>query len=52
MPSIPEMGSVWTPWGVAEAQIIGGADASSTWTKMVGDLTTTINKGATGSSSK
>lgn len=52
MPSIPEMGSVWTPWGVAEAQIIGGADASSTWTKMVGDLTTTISKGATGSSSK
>lgn len=38
MPSIPEMGSVWEFWGVAEAAIIGGADPATTWTKMSDDI--------------
>jgi arabinogalactan oligomer/maltooligosaccharide transport system substrate-binding protein len=38
MPSIPQMGSVWEFWGVAEANIIKGADPASTWTKMAADI--------------
>ncbi|MEZ3161706.1 maltose ABC transporter substrate-binding protein [Microbacterium sp. BWT-B31] len=38
MPSIPEMGSVWEFWGVAQANIIKGADPVSTWTKMADDI--------------
>lgn len=38
MPSIPQMGSVWEFWGVAEANIIKGADPVSTWTKMADDI--------------
>jgi arabinogalactan oligomer / maltooligosaccharide transport system substrate-binding protein len=30
LPAIPEMASVWDPWGKAEAAIIGGADPTST----------------------
>ena len=29
LPAIPEMATVWDPWGKAEAAIIGGADAAS-----------------------
>ncbi|WP_405375337.1 MULTISPECIES: extracellular solute-binding protein [unclassified Microbacterium] len=42
MPSIPEMGSVWDLWNAAQVQIIKGADAEQTWTKMVSDLEATI----------
>lgn len=38
MPSIPEMGSVWDFWNAAQAQIINGADPSSTWTTMIENL--------------
>jgi arabinogalactan oligomer / maltooligosaccharide transport system substrate-binding protein len=30
LPAIPEMATVWDPWGKAEAAIIGGADPAST----------------------
>jgi arabinogalactan oligomer/maltooligosaccharide transport system substrate-binding protein len=30
LPAIPEMGQVWSPFGVAEAAIVGGADVKST----------------------
>lgn len=30
LPAIPEMATVWDPWGKAEAAIIGGADPTST----------------------
>jgi arabinogalactan oligomer/maltooligosaccharide transport system substrate-binding protein len=43
MPSIPEMGSVWEFWGVAEAAIIGGADPAATWTKMAEDIQAKID---------
>lgn len=32
LPAIPEMASVWDPWGKAEAAIIGGANPASTTT--------------------
>ena len=39
MPSIPEMGSVWSFWGVTEAQIISGqVDPVTGWEKMVADI--------------
>jgi arabinogalactan oligomer/maltooligosaccharide transport system substrate-binding protein len=39
MPSIPEMASVWTFWGVTEAQIISGAaDPVTAWDKMISDI--------------
>lgn len=39
MPSIPEMGAVWTPWGKTEAQIIAGdVDPSEAWAKMISDI--------------
>ena len=42
MPAIPQMGSVWQFWGVAEAAIINGADPASTWQKLVDDVTAAI----------
>lgn len=42
-PSIPEMGSVWDSWGVAEAEIIKGADPTATWTKMAEDIQAKID---------
>ena len=42
MPSIPEMGNVWDVWNAAQVQIIKGADAAGTWSKMVADLEATI----------
>jgi len=39
MPSIPEMGSVWSFWGVTEAGIISGAlEPEAAWNKMVEDI--------------
>lgn len=39
MPSIPEMGSVWSFWGVTEAGIVSGAqEPVAAWTKMVSDI--------------
>ncbi len=39
MPSIPEMGSVWSFWGTTEAGIISGAiEPVSGWEKMVTDI--------------
>ena len=40
MPSIPEMGSVWSFWGVTEASIISGKadDPAAAWDKMVSDI--------------
>ncbi|MFD6178709.1 MULTISPECIES: sugar ABC transporter substrate-binding protein [unclassified Isoptericola] len=40
MPSIPEMGSVWSFWGVTEASIISGkaSDPVKAWDKMVSDI--------------
>jgi arabinogalactan oligomer / maltooligosaccharide transport system substrate-binding protein len=42
MPSIPEMASVWSFWGVTEASIVAGADPVSTWDKMIADIQTAI----------
>ncbi|KMY23232.1 arabinogalactan oligomer / maltooligosaccharide transport system substrate-binding protein [Actinobaculum suis] len=44
MPNIPAMNSVWTPWGVAEAKIIDGADPVSTWQSMVSEVQASIAK--------
>jgi arabinogalactan oligomer / maltooligosaccharide transport system substrate-binding protein len=38
MPSIPEMASVWSFWGVTEAQVVSGADPATTWDKMASDI--------------
>ncbi|MGV8965321.1 MAG: sugar ABC transporter substrate-binding protein [Cellulomonas sp.] len=39
MPSIPEMGSVWSFWGVTEAGIVSGAqEPVAAWTKMTSDI--------------
>jgi len=38
MPSIPEMASVWSFWGVTEAAIVNGADPVATWDKMISDI--------------
>ncbi|MFD4422885.1 extracellular solute-binding protein [Agromyces sp. NPDC058484] len=45
MPAIPAMGSVWTYWGIAEADIINGADPVATWQKMVADVQAAIDAG-------
>lgn len=42
MPAIPAMGAVWEFWGVAEAAIINGADPTTTWQKLVDDVTAAI----------
>jgi len=40
MPSIPEMGSVWSFWGTTEVQIIDGqaTDPAAAWTTMVENI--------------
>ncbi|WP_353808514.1 sugar ABC transporter substrate-binding protein [Agromyces sp. SYSU T00194] len=43
MPAIPAMGSVWQYWGIAEASIINGEDASATWTKLAEDVQSAID---------
>ncbi|MBP1076308.1 arabinogalactan oligomer/maltooligosaccharide transport system substrate-binding protein [Microbacterium terrae] len=42
MPAIPAMGAVWQYWGVAEAAIINGDDPTTTWQKLVDDVTAAI----------
>lgn len=42
MPAIPAMGSVWQFWGIAEAAIINGEDPTTTWQKLVDDVTAAI----------
>ncbi|SDR92900.1 sugar ABC transporter substrate-binding protein [Microterricola viridarii] len=44
MPAIPAMGSVWQYWGIAEADIINGADPVATWQKLAADVQAAINK--------
>ena len=45
MPSIPEMGSVWSFWGTTEVQIIDGqaTDPAAAWTTMVDNIQGAIN---------
>lgn len=45
MPSIPEMGSVWTFWGATEAQIISGQaeDPAGAWNTMVTNIQSAID---------
>ncbi|WP_139415364.1 extracellular solute-binding protein [Agromyces laixinhei] len=45
MPAIPAMGSVWTYWGIAEADIINGADPVATWQKLAADVQAAIDAG-------
>ncbi|MBX9243277.1 extracellular solute-binding protein [Actinotalea ferrariae] len=44
MPSIPEMGAVWSFWGTTEAGIISGAiEPAAGWEKMVADIQAAID---------
>lgn len=38
MPAITEMGAVWEFWGIAQAEIINGADPAERWQKFVSDV--------------
>lgn len=42
MPAIPAMGSVWQYWGIAQAEIINGADPIATWQKLTADVQAAI----------
>ncbi|GAA1524096.1 arabinogalactan oligomer/maltooligosaccharide transport system substrate-binding protein [Agromyces terreus] len=42
MPAIPAMGQVWQYWGIAEADIINGADPVATWQKLAADVQAAI----------
>ena len=42
MPAIPAMGAVWEFWGIAEANIINGADPVATWQKLAADVEAAI----------
>lgn len=44
MPAIPAMGAVWQYWGIAEAEIINGADPVATWQKLAADVQAAITK--------
>jgi arabinogalactan oligomer/maltooligosaccharide transport system substrate-binding protein len=44
MPAIPAMGAVWQYWGIAEAEIINGADPVATWQKLASDVQAAINE--------
>lgn len=44
MPAIPAMGAVWQYWGIAQAEIINGADPVATWQKLATDVQAAINK--------
>ncbi len=44
MPAIPAMGAVWQYWGIAQAEIINGADPVATWQKLAADVQAAINK--------
>lgn len=43
MPAIPAMGQVWQYWGIAEAEILNGADATATWDKLTADVQAAID---------
>ncbi|MDN4474817.1 extracellular solute-binding protein [Demequina sp. SYSU T00192] len=43
LPSIPEMGEVWSRWNAAESKIINGADPVKTWNAFVTDLEKAIS---------
>lgn len=43
MPAIPAMGQVWQYWGIAEADIINGADPVATWQKLAADVQAAID---------
>lgn len=45
MPAIPAMGKVWQYWGIAEADIINGADPVATWQKLASDVQAAIDAG-------
>lgn len=42
MPAIPEMSAVWGPLGMAEANIVGGADPESTMTSAGDEIRSTL----------
>ncbi|GGD25086.1 sugar ABC transporter substrate-binding protein [Microbacterium faecale] len=42
MPAIPEMGSVWEYWGIAQAEVINGADPVERWQKLTADVESAI----------
>ena len=42
VPAIPAMGSVWQYWGIAEADVINGADPVATWQKLTADVQAAI----------
>jgi len=42
MPAIPAMGSVWEYWGIAQAEVINGADPTTTWQKLAADVQAAI----------
>lgn len=42
MPAIPAMSSVWQYWGIAQADIINGADPIATWQKLTADVQAAI----------
>ncbi len=44
MPAVPAMGAVWQYWGIAEADIINGADPVATWQKLTADVQAAISK--------
>ncbi|MCL2090651.1 MAG: extracellular solute-binding protein [Micrococcales bacterium] len=44
MPAIPAMDQVWTPLGVAYANIVGGADAATEMTKAAETITAAVAK--------
>jgi arabinogalactan oligomer / maltooligosaccharide transport system substrate-binding protein len=44
MPAVPAMGAVWQYWGIAEADIISGADPVATWQKLTADVQAAISK--------
>ncbi len=45
MPAIPAMGAVWQYWGIAQAEIINGADPPvATWQKLTSDVQAAISK--------
>ena len=47
MPSIPEMGSVWSFWGTTQVQIISGqvGDPAAAWDTMITNIQGAIAKG-------
>lgn len=42
MPAIPAMGKVWEYWGIAQADVLNGADPDATWAKLTSDVEAAI----------